>query len=133
ESKSKVSYSRSRVTDLRANMNAPPLSSSPSNSFELQQIAASLKDKLDIRMNRFEKSLNDMKEPTEETKDMELPSTEYIQPPLVQVQVKVQVQEDKPVEEPSVVIPKAKLIFLIHPDSRKRSFVRKMTFLPLNL
>nr|GEV09071.1 DNA-directed DNA polymerase [Tanacetum cinerariifolium] len=39
ESKSKVRYSRSRVTD----------------------IAASLEDKLDIRMNRFEKSLNDMK------------------------------------------------------------------------
>nr|GEW55135.1 reverse transcriptase domain-containing protein [Tanacetum cinerariifolium] len=29
-------------------------------SFDLQQIAASLEDKLDIRMNRFEKSLNDM-------------------------------------------------------------------------
>nr|GEZ01161.1 hypothetical protein [Tanacetum cinerariifolium] len=43
-------------------MNAPLLSSSsPSNSFDLQQIVASLKDKLDIRMNRFEKSLNDMK------------------------------------------------------------------------
>nr|GFA75107.1 hypothetical protein [Tanacetum cinerariifolium] len=39
ESKSKVRHSRSRVTD----------------------IAASLEDKLDIRMNRFEKSLNDMK------------------------------------------------------------------------
>nr|GFB37747.1 hypothetical protein [Tanacetum cinerariifolium] len=39
ESKAKVRYSRSRVTD----------------------IAASLEDKLDIRMNRFEKSLNDMK------------------------------------------------------------------------
>nr|GFB19681.1 hypothetical protein [Tanacetum cinerariifolium] len=39
ESKSKVKYSRSRVTD----------------------IAASLEDKLDIRMNRFEKSLNEMK------------------------------------------------------------------------
>nr|GEU82939.1 hypothetical protein [Tanacetum cinerariifolium] len=36
-------------------------SSSPSNSFDLQQIAASLEDKLDIHMNRFEKSLNDMK------------------------------------------------------------------------
>nr|GEY13471.1 reverse transcriptase domain-containing protein [Tanacetum cinerariifolium] len=43
ESKSKVRYSRSRVTDLRAN------------------IAASLEDKLDIHMNRFEKSLNDIK------------------------------------------------------------------------
>nr|GEY09308.1 reverse transcriptase domain-containing protein [Tanacetum cinerariifolium] len=39
ESMSKVRYSRSRVTD----------------------IAASLEDKLDIHMNRFEKSLNDMK------------------------------------------------------------------------
>nr|GFB11236.1 hypothetical protein [Tanacetum cinerariifolium] len=61
ESKSKVRYSRSRVTDLRANMNAPLSFSSPLNSFDLQQIAASLKDKLDIRMNRFEKSLNDIK------------------------------------------------------------------------
>nr|GEU30774.1 reverse transcriptase domain-containing protein [Tanacetum cinerariifolium] len=61
ESKSKVRYSRSRVTDLRANTNAPPSSSLPSNSFELQQIAASLEDKLDIHMNRLEKSLNDMK------------------------------------------------------------------------
>nr|GFB17566.1 reverse transcriptase domain-containing protein [Tanacetum cinerariifolium] len=61
ESKSKVRYSRSRVTDVRANMNASLPSSSSSNSFDLQQIAASLKDKLDIRMNRFEKSLNDMK------------------------------------------------------------------------
>nr|GEW79412.1 reverse transcriptase domain-containing protein [Tanacetum cinerariifolium] len=42
-------------------MNAPLPSSSPSHSFDLQQIAASLEDKLDIRMNRFEKSLNDMK------------------------------------------------------------------------
>nr|GEW78884.1 reverse transcriptase domain-containing protein [Tanacetum cinerariifolium] len=62
ESKSKVRYSRSRVTDSRVSTNAPPLSSSsPFNSFDLQQIAASLEDKLDIRMNRFEKSLNDMK------------------------------------------------------------------------
>nr|GEX14238.1 reverse transcriptase domain-containing protein [Tanacetum cinerariifolium] len=61
ESKSKVRYSRSRITDVRANANAPLPSSSHSNSFDLQQIAASLEDKLDIRMNRFEKSLNDMK------------------------------------------------------------------------
>nr|GFA63852.1 reverse transcriptase domain-containing protein [Tanacetum cinerariifolium] len=60
-SKSKVRYSRSRVTDVRANVNAPLLSTSHSNSFDLQQIATSLDDKLDIRMNRFEKSLNKMK------------------------------------------------------------------------
>nr|GEX17085.1 reverse transcriptase domain-containing protein [Tanacetum cinerariifolium] len=61
ESKSKVRYSRSRVTDLRVSTNAPLPSSSPSNSFELQQIVASLEDKLDIRMSHFEKSLNDIK------------------------------------------------------------------------
>nr|GFA20911.1 hypothetical protein [Tanacetum cinerariifolium] len=61
ESKSKVRYSRSRVTDVRANANDPPLSFSHSNSFDLQQIATALEDKLDIRMNRFEKSLNKMK------------------------------------------------------------------------
>nr|GEU62306.1 reverse transcriptase domain-containing protein [Tanacetum cinerariifolium] len=61
KSKSKVRYSRSRVTDLRVSTNAPPSSSSPSHSFDLQQIAASLEDKLDIRISRFEKSLNDMK------------------------------------------------------------------------
>nr|GFB90506.1 reverse transcriptase domain-containing protein [Tanacetum cinerariifolium] len=163
ESKSKVRYSRSRVTDVRANTNAPLSSSSPLNSFDLQQIVVSLEDKLDIRMNRFKKSLNDMKnsfvtpttplkavkenlynnkpssssslpsntipnpkgeakaittrsgmtykepsipppgveeqKPTEETTDTELSSTEDIQPPLVQVQVEV--QKDKPIEEPS--------------------------------
>nr|GEV19850.1 hypothetical protein [Tanacetum cinerariifolium] len=167
-SKSKVRYSRSRVPDVRANENAPPPSSFHSNSFDLQQITASLEDKLDIRMNRFKKSLNDMKnsfitptaplkadkenlynnkpssssslpsntipnpireakaittrsgmsykeppipppgvdqqELTDETTDMKLPSPEDIQPPLVQAEVQV----DKPAEEPSVVIPKAK-------------------------
>nr|GFA76453.1 reverse transcriptase domain-containing protein [Tanacetum cinerariifolium] len=61
ESKSMVRYSRSRITDSRANTNVPISSFLPSNSFDLQQIAASLEDKLDIRMNCFEKSLNDMK------------------------------------------------------------------------
>nr|GEV12883.1 reverse transcriptase domain-containing protein [Tanacetum cinerariifolium] len=56
-----VRHSRSRITDSRANTNASLLSSLPSTSFDLQQIAASLEDKLDTRMNRFEKSLNDMK------------------------------------------------------------------------
>nr|GFA89360.1 hypothetical protein [Tanacetum cinerariifolium] len=205
ESKSKVRYSRSRTTDSRANTNAPLSSSSPSNSFDLQQIAASLEDKLDIFMNRFEKSLNDMKksfitptapikaveevcvtcganqsynqcpltrgndfpvfhiniqqfqaageakaittksgmsykeppipppgveeqEPTEETTDTELPSTEDIQPSLVQVQV----QEDKPVEEPSVVISKAKANLPYPSRLAKEKIRKKMTFLPLN-
>nr|GEY89926.1 hypothetical protein [Tanacetum cinerariifolium] len=61
ESKSKVRYSRNRITDSRANTNAPLSSSLPFISFDHQQIAASIEDKLDIRMNRFKKSLNDMK------------------------------------------------------------------------
>nr|GFC65617.1 hypothetical protein [Tanacetum cinerariifolium] len=36
-------------------------SSKASQKLDTQGIAASLEDKLDIRMNRFEKSLNDMK------------------------------------------------------------------------
>nr|GFC45321.1 reverse transcriptase domain-containing protein [Tanacetum cinerariifolium] len=52
ECKSKVRYSRSRVTDVRANANAPLSSSSHSNSFDLQQIAAALEDKLGIRKTR---------------------------------------------------------------------------------
>nr|GFA19633.1 reverse transcriptase domain-containing protein [Tanacetum cinerariifolium] len=46
----------------------------------------------------------EQQEPTEETTDTELLSTEDIQPPLVQVQV----QKDKSIEKPFVVIPKAK-------------------------
>nr|GEZ77535.1 hypothetical protein [Tanacetum cinerariifolium] len=45
-------------------------------------------------------------EPTEVTTDTKLPSTEDIQPPLVQVQVEV--QENKPIKKPYVVILKAK-------------------------
>nr|GEX80318.1 reverse transcriptase domain-containing protein [Tanacetum cinerariifolium] len=119
ESKSKVRYSRSRVTVVRANANTP-LSSSHSNSFDLQQIAATLEDKLDICMNRFEKSLNEMKnsfvtptaplkavteqEPVEVTTDTEPQNSNNIHPPIVQAEVQV----DKPTEEPVVVIQKAK-------------------------
>nr|GEW84712.1 reverse transcriptase domain-containing protein [Tanacetum cinerariifolium] len=187
ESKSKVRSSRSRMTDSRVSTNAHvPSSSSPSHSFELQQIVASLEDKLDIRMNRFEKSLsvlllplhpskqnqqefqkgferkqeefqnqmmnfmqslnnnkasnssslprNTIPNPRNEakaiitqsgisydgppilppvvekelgaTKDTELPSTENIQPPLVQVHEK----DKEPIDEPFVV-PKPKANF----------------------
>nr|GEZ78137.1 reverse transcriptase domain-containing protein [Tanacetum cinerariifolium] len=46
----------------------------------------------------------EQQEPTEETTDTKLPSTKAIQPLLVQVEVQV----DKPIEQPSIVIPKAK-------------------------
>nr|GEV07105.1 reverse transcriptase domain-containing protein [Tanacetum cinerariifolium] len=46
----------------------------------------------------------EQQEPTEATKATELPSTEDIQPPLVQVQEK----DEEPIKKPSAVIPKAK-------------------------
>nr|GEU89296.1 hypothetical protein [Tanacetum cinerariifolium] len=55
-------------------------------------------------------------EPTEETKDTELPSTEDIQP------LSVQVPEEEPIEKPSSLFQKPKLIFLIRQDSQKKRF-----------
>nr|GEU83593.1 hypothetical protein [Tanacetum cinerariifolium] len=54
----------------------------------------------------------EQQEPTEATKDTELPSTENIQPPTVQVQEK----ENEPIEKPFVLFQKPKLIFLIHSE-----------------
>ncbi|GJT19552.1 hypothetical protein Tco_0878258 [Tanacetum coccineum] len=42
----------------RASTNAPLSTSTPSNSFEFQQLAASLEDKMDIRMSRLEKMIS---------------------------------------------------------------------------
>ncbi|GJU93141.1 reverse transcriptase domain-containing protein [Tanacetum coccineum] len=60
ESKSKVRYSRSRPNDSRTSTNAPSSTSSPSNnSFEIQQMAALLEDKMNIRMSRLEKVISE--------------------------------------------------------------------------
>ncbi|GJZ85942.1 hypothetical protein Tco_0657552 [Tanacetum coccineum] len=48
EGKSKVRYSRSRAIEPRPSTNAPLSTSTPSNSFEFQQLTASLEDKMDI-------------------------------------------------------------------------------------
>ncbi|GJY48919.1 hypothetical protein Tco_0438875 [Tanacetum coccineum] len=54
ESKSKVRYSRSRANDSRVSTDAPLSNSSPSNnSFDMQQIAASLEDKMTIKMKQM--------------------------------------------------------------------------------
>ncbi|GJR22947.1 reverse transcriptase domain-containing protein [Tanacetum coccineum] len=59
ESKSKVRYSRSRASDSRVSTDAPLSTSSPSNnSFDIQQIAASLEDKMTIKMKQM---MNEMK------------------------------------------------------------------------
>nr|GFC18085.1 hypothetical protein [Tanacetum cinerariifolium] len=57
-------------------------------------------------------------EPTEVTKDTELPSTENIQPPSIQV------QEEEPIEKPSIVIPKAKAN-LPYPSRLAKEKIRK--------
>ncbi|GJS75978.1 reverse transcriptase domain-containing protein [Tanacetum coccineum] len=59
ESKSKVRYSRSRAIELRASTNARLSTSTTFNSFEFQQLAASLEDKMDIRMSRLEKMISE--------------------------------------------------------------------------
>ncbi|GJR64910.1 reverse transcriptase domain-containing protein [Tanacetum coccineum] len=94
ESKSKFRYSRSRAIEPRASTNAPLSTSTSSNSFEFQQLAASLEDKMDIRMSRLEKMIS---EKNVTTPDTELPSTKDIQPPLVQDQNK----DKEPIKEPS--------------------------------
>ncbi|GKB23816.1 reverse transcriptase domain-containing protein [Tanacetum coccineum] len=59
ESKSKVRYSRSRANDSRVSTDAPLSNSSPfNNSFDMQQIAASLEDKMTIKLKQM---MNEMK------------------------------------------------------------------------
>ncbi|GJZ59548.1 hypothetical protein Tco_0615364 [Tanacetum coccineum] len=48
---------KGRAIEPRASTNAPLSTSTPSNSFEFQQLAASLEDKMDIRMSRLEKMI----------------------------------------------------------------------------
>nr|GFA27910.1 reverse transcriptase domain-containing protein [Tanacetum cinerariifolium] len=62
----------------------------------------------------------DQQEPIEETTDTELPSPEDIQPPLVEVEVQV----DKPTEEPSIVIQKAK-VNLPYPSRLQKEKLRE--------
>nr|GEU57057.1 putative reverse transcriptase domain-containing protein [Tanacetum cinerariifolium] len=65
-------------------------------------------------------------EPTEETKDTELPSTEDIQP------LSVQVPKEEPIEKPSVVIPKAKANLPYSSRLAKKRFLIELTKTPLN-
>nr|GEY12606.1 reverse transcriptase domain-containing protein [Tanacetum cinerariifolium] len=73
---------------------------------------------------------SEQQEPIEVTKDTELPSTEDIQPPSVQVQT--QEKENVPIEKPSVVIPKSKANLPYLSRLAKKRFVKKMIFLPQN-
>nr|GEY33841.1 hypothetical protein [Tanacetum cinerariifolium] len=71
----------------------------------------------------------EQQEPTKVITDTELPSSEDIQPLLVQVEVQV----DKPAEEPPVMISKAKANLPYPSRLRKRNFERRTTYLQLNL
>nr|GFB42468.1 reverse transcriptase domain-containing protein [Tanacetum cinerariifolium] len=163
ESKSKVRYSRSRVTDVRANANAPLLSSSHSLEEEMifryfmitsNKKSARFPEKFEQKQDDFQNQMmqfmqnlynklssssslpsNTIPNPKGEAKaittrsgmsykeppipspgvsqqetvvvttDTEPPNSDDIHPPTVQVEVQV----DKPAEEPSVMIPKANL------------------------
>nr|GEX46578.1 reverse transcriptase domain-containing protein [Tanacetum cinerariifolium] len=76
----------------------------PSKTTYLRNEITNFLQKPNETFNEAWERFKDLLQPTEETTNTELPSTEDIQPPLVQVEVQV----DKPIEEPSVVIPKAK-------------------------
>ncbi|GJW86648.1 reverse transcriptase domain-containing protein [Tanacetum coccineum] len=71
ESKSKVRYSRSRAIEPRVSTNAPLSTSTPPNSFEFQQLAASLEDKMDIRMSRLEKMISEKQSTPATVKEVE--------------------------------------------------------------
>ncbi|GKF72419.1 hypothetical protein Tco_0208533 [Tanacetum coccineum] len=131
ESKSKVRYSRSRANDSRVSTDAPLSTSSPSNnSFEIQQMAALLEDKMNIRMSRLEKAISEKNATTPATikaveelcvtcgsnhhfnhcpltrggNDFPVFHDNIQPPPLVQEQTK----DKEPTEEPSIVANKAK-------------------------
>ncbi|GJY25366.1 reverse transcriptase domain-containing protein [Tanacetum coccineum] len=93
ESKLKVRYSRSRANDSRVSTDAPLSNSSPSNnSFDIQQLADSLEDKMNIKMKQMIKlneklSVTTARTHTKRTRAQrinELPSTKDIQPKLPQ-------------------------------------------------
>nr|GEZ73688.1 reverse transcriptase domain-containing protein [Tanacetum cinerariifolium] len=107
ESKSKVRYSRSRVTDNLYNNKPSSSSSLPSNTIinaKGEAKAITTRSGMSYKEPPIPPPGVDQQEPIEVTTDIELSSSEDIQPSLVQVEV----QLDKPAEEPSVVIPKAK-------------------------
>nr|GFB42902.1 reverse transcriptase domain-containing protein [Tanacetum cinerariifolium] len=107
ESKSKVRYSRSRVTDNLYNNKPSCLSSLPSNTIpnpKGEAKAITTISGMSYKEPPIPPPGVDQQEPIEVTTDTELPSPEDIQPLLVQVEVQV----EKLAKEPSVVIPKAK-------------------------
>ncbi|GKA59795.1 hypothetical protein Tco_0759108 [Tanacetum coccineum] len=122
ESKSKVRYSRSRANDSRVSTDAPLSNSSPSNnSFDMQQIAASLKDKMTIKMNQMMKALvvttpapvKAVEEAVEET------STDPVPPPLTQKVQETNSQTTTKVNQEGYVnCPKTYELKLPYPERR---------------
>ncbi|GJR81655.1 reverse transcriptase domain-containing protein [Tanacetum coccineum] len=106
ESKSKVRYSRSRANDSRVSTDAPLSISLPSNnSFDMQQIAASLEDKMTIKMNQM---MNQMKAlvvttpaPVKAVEEERYKSKPVTKPPSVKIMLSPQ-RSGKILEEPSI-------------------------------
>nr|GEY46626.1 hypothetical protein [Tanacetum cinerariifolium] len=87
ESKFKVRYSRSRITNSRANTNAPLSSSLPLNSFG-EAKAITTRSGMSYKEPPIPPPGVEEQEPIEETTDTKLPSTEDIQPPLVKEKIR---------------------------------------------
>nr|GFC54446.1 hypothetical protein [Tanacetum cinerariifolium] len=103
ESKSKVRYSRSRVTDFMQNLYNKPstLSSLPSNTIlnpKGKAKAITTRSGMSYKEPPIPPSGVNQQEPVEVTTNTEPQNSDDIYPPTVQVEV----QEDKPAEEPSV-------------------------------
>nr|GEW10087.1 hypothetical protein [Tanacetum cinerariifolium] len=106
ESKSKMRYLRSRVTDSRVSTNAP-LPSLPSNTIpNPKNEAKAITTRSGISYDGPPIPPPAVEKEPEATKDTKLPSTENIQPPSVQVQEK----DKEPIDKPFVV-PKTKTNF----------------------
>nr|GFA48685.1 hypothetical protein [Tanacetum cinerariifolium] len=106
ESKSKVRYSRSRVTDNL--YNKPSTSSSlPSNTIpnpKGEAKAITTRSGMSYKETPIPPTGVNRQEPVEVTTDTKPQNSDDIYPPIVQAEVQV----DKPTEEPAIVIPKAK-------------------------
>nr|GEW43632.1 reverse transcriptase domain-containing protein [Tanacetum cinerariifolium] len=107
ESKSKVRYSRSRVTDNLYNKPSTSSSSLPSNTIpnpKGEAKAITTRSGMSYKESPIPPTGVNQQEPVEVTMDTEPQNSDDIHPPTVQAEVQV----DKPTEEPVVVIPKAK-------------------------
>nr|GEY56911.1 hypothetical protein [Tanacetum cinerariifolium] len=145
ESKSKVRYSRSRVTDKQDDFHNQMMqfmqnlynklstsSSLPRNTIpnpKGEAKAITTRSGMSYKEPPIPPTGVNQQEPVEVTTDKEPQNSDDIHPPTIQAEVQV----DKPAEEPVVVIPKAKPNLPYPSRLQKKNFERRMTFSQPNL